>query len=173
MRDLGPTSQLQTLMTAVVTDMEYPGRSIDRDLSQKLSRQLLGKVKSYWQADQPLTLITDGFLANVPFVSLVDEHGLLIHLTALSANLKPQKHRNHNPRTLLAVGVDGADKIDSITNNHSNNDLRFAEEEARSIASIWPEQDVTLLLGENAHWDAIGKSVPGRAWTIHQKYPTS
>ncbi len=150
MRDLGSTEHLQSLVNNVVTDLEYPGRAIDTDLNNKLSKLLLDEIIVHWPSDQVLSLITDGFLTNVPFAALVDDHGPLVHMTSLSVRVKPQpKKLTDHSAALLVLGIDGNSRQDS------DQILRFAETEARSIAAMWPEQEVVLLLGDNAKWDAV------------------
>lgn len=150
-------AQLRARLIPLLADLSRPRRSIDPTDLAAMSEVLLGPLRPHWKAHTTLRVIPDDLLFSVPWGALmlgaiqVVDHGPLIEAPCLAV---VSRKTSRDPRTLklLALGSDGT--VNSGDGADSEK-LRYAEEEARAIVSMWPSPKSTLRLGGEATWDRI------------------
>jgi len=142
--DLPAPGSLADLVEAVITDMAYPDRDVDREAVRRLGAALLSPLADLWPQDTVLEIASDGFLAAVPWGALTwpgSAHAVLergpLAITVGAAATEDAASRGSG---LLAVGVDGEVEAGGPR-------LTQAEAEARAVAATWQDGSVALRVG--------------------------
>jgi len=160
---LPSVEKLQYLVLPVLSDMTSPGRRVAQGPAAHLAVVLLGGAESIWPKGQQLRLVCDGPLGGVPWAALplppsfgagegetVLQWGPMVYqlnAARVGDSSSPRKIQS-TKGNLLVVGANtgGAGELKTLVH---------AEEEARSVAALWPTDRASVLLGEKASWSAM------------------
>ncbi|MEZ4651310.1 MAG: CHAT domain-containing protein [Candidatus Eisenbacteria bacterium] len=174
LRRLPGEETLFGLLAAVLSDLEQRHRTLVEREWQALA-DALGGAPTWWGSsdgsERHLVLVPDGILFSVPWAALPTDDGKRMWLDEGPIELRdaplPRSHRTpvstlepvlptgSTPGrfTLLAFGFDGTESARSV----GLDALHHAEEEARAIAELWPNERVSLRLGEDADLRAVDR----------------
>ncbi len=165
---LPPAKEIKKMIRTVMADLQHPDRKPDPEALAQSGSVLLGPVMPFWEQGQKLTLISDGFLNNIPWTALVIpqpyltrvlEHGPIAESPGLMEPESQQLPADFNSLALLAMGYNGSDE--------QEDQLRNAEKEARIIAENWSFGSVNLLVGAEASWSAEVLEKLSRVSVLH------
>ncbi len=148
-------SVLRRELLPVLSDMEVPTRLPDAGAVEHLTRLLLGSLIPRWNDGATLHIIPDDILFFVPWAALflneggepLLERGPIVEgpsIVFLDDRLSPSGSARNG--SLLSIGANG-NADDTIGNK-----LRFAEEEARRVAALWPSGPSLLRTESDALW---------------------
>lgn len=173
--ELPGRDELRRYLIPWMADLSAPGREVDPAVAQTCARLLLGSAAGIWLPGEPLYVIPDGLLHDVPWPGLLlpPEFGdtrsryAIDHGPVVLGDAAPEP-AGRAPRpldrcTLLAIGCDdpGTGGADTAT------PLRNAEREARRTAEGWPGPRAELLVGTEATWSRVTSSRLGELDVIH------
>jgi CHAT domain-containing protein len=141
-------TSLFRLSARLLASLRKPSSPLWRDLAVEVYRGLFADIEPHLQMAKTVTIIPDGFLANVPFSVLIDDGGRLL-TDRMSISFLPsasfaggaakESLVSDPPRVLVAgnpIFPEGFPPLDK------------AEDEARAVARVF--DDATLLVGQTA-----------------------
>jgi CHAT domain-containing protein len=170
--------ELRRLLKPVLADMILAGRPVDREAATHLTEVLLGPVLASWPQGQPLTLVPDGLLHDLPWSALplpasaADGDTRLVidwgPVLEYGGTLQPKARRQEpGELSLLAIGCNSASGPEPDTAGKGLPRLRRAEQEAGLVYSHWPNASKQLRTGAAAAWDAVAGSGQQKYGVIH------
>ena len=147
--ELPGESELMRLVAPVVADVGQPSRQVDQTALVQLSDLLVSGLAGRWPSNRTLYIKPDAILHAVPWSSLILDGAPLIlqgPLCELSGTDAVAARRgDFGPGNRILVLGDNRSLDDA--RGSAAEALRFAEEEAVTIADMWPGDAVTLKLG--------------------------
>ncbi len=160
---LPSTGELEKLVSPVLSDMSSPGRSVAPDPASRLAEVLLSGAEPAWPKGMLLRLVCDEVLGSVPWVALP------LPASFGEGHLQPalqwgplvyQRHLSSvgGQRTSCAFPSSDGALLTVGANSGGHSDLPnlfHAEEEAKALGALWTEDRTTVLLGEDASWNAL------------------
>lgn len=166
----GEVSLLEHL-APVIADLQQPTRDpVGKELDALTTT--LGGAPPGWLEGSRLTIVPDGPLFSVPWSALPsgdDSNRAWIDQGPIVLADAPSIREGQTPSTreefpkLLVLGVDrekGARDAGLLT-------LRHAEDEARDIYRLWPEDRASLRVGAEADWRALDPQELSDCGVIH------